>query len=252
GSASLGTSRGRLEFDHVSFCYPGTSSGVRDVSFCIEPGEFVGIVGPSGGGKSTIIDLCMRFYEPERGHILLDGQDIAAVPAHELRSAVGLVAQDLALWNAPVKENLLYALRRTMPWDEVVEVCRKVRVDDFVHRLPKGYDTVVGPRGVKLSGGERQRIALARVFLNEPVIILFDEATAALDTITEAAVVEAVAVLAATKTRIVVAHRLATVVAADRILVIDNGEVVEAGKPSDLLLRGGLYARLYATQELAR
>ncbi len=250
GSQHLGAVRGGVAFDHVSFHYPGTPSGVQDISFSIEPGEFVGIVGPSGGGKSTIIDLCLRFYEPEGDRILLDDHDIATVPAHELRAVIGLVSQDLTLWNATVKENLLYGLRRSATWEEVIAVCQKVKVDEFVCRLPQRYDTVVGPRGVKLSGGERQRIALARVFLNDPAVILLDEATAALDTIAEAAVVEAVASLAAAKTRVVVAHRLATVVGADRLLVIDHGAVVEAGAPAALLRHNGLYARLYETQRL--
>lgn len=242
--------RGNVEFRDVSFTYPDSSSGISHVSLRVEPGEFIGIVGPSGGGKSTIIDLCMRFYTPESGQVLLDGADIAELAGHNLRNHVGLVSQDVLLWNATIKENILYGLDGCVAWNDVLTLCKTTRVHEFVSHLPAGYDTIVGERGVKLSGGEKQRIALTRVVLRNPKVLLLDEATAAQDALTEAAIMEAVLATALNKTIIAVAHRLSTVQSADRIVVIEHGRIVELGRPAALYDQQGLYTRLYDAQRL--
>ncbi len=251
GLHDLGEVAGRIEFADVSFSYGEGTQTLQHISFASSPGQVLGIVGPSGSGKSTLIQLCMRFFDVSEGKILFDGRDITEIAPHTLRQHIGLVSQDIQLWNATIRENLLYGIEREVPWEQVVEICEKTCVHAFVQHLPHGYETVVGSRGVKLSGGEKQRIALARVLLRDPTIILLDEATSALDSLTEAAVTETLLHLCATKNRILVAHRLSTVQGADHIIVIKDGKIVEEGEPSALChQKDGLYAALYATQQL--
>jgi ABC-type multidrug transport system fused ATPase/permease subunit len=214
------------------------------------PGKVLGIVGPSGGGKSTLMNLCMRFYPLTSGKILLDGQNIAEIAPHALRQQIGVVSQDIQLWNATIRENLLYGVQHEVAWEQVLDICQKTCVHEFVQKLPQGYETVVGSSGVKLSGGEKQRIALARVLLRDPKILLLDEATSALDSITEAAITDTLLQLCRQKNRILIAHRLATVQSADHIVVIEEGKVIEEGSPGILSHQDGLYATLYQTQKL--
>ncbi|GCE32123.1 putative ABC transporter ATP-binding protein [Dictyobacter alpinus] len=246
----LGEVTGALEFDNVAFSYTGSEEHLQHISFASTPGQATGIVGPSGSGKSTLMNLCMRFYEPTRGRILLDGQDIKKIAPHALRQQIGVVSQDIQLWNTTIRENLLYGLRQDVPWEHVLDVCQKTCVHQFVQKLPDGYDTVVGPRGAKLSGGEKQRIALARLLLRDTKILLLDEATSALDSLTEAAITQTLLQIGGMKNRILVAHRLATVQNADRILVIKDGEIVEEGSPQELYQQNGLYTALYHSQRL--
>lgn len=246
----LGEVAGQLEFANVSFSYTDRADNIQHITFTSTPGQVTGIVGPSGSGKSTLINLCMRFYEPTTGKILLDGQDITEIAPHALRQQIGLVSQDIPLWNTSIRENLLYGLQHEIPWEHVLEICEKTYVHAFVQPLPEGYETVVGSRGVKLSGGEKQRIALARVLLRDPKILLLDEATSALDALTEAAITNTLVQMFEKKNRILVAHRLATVQGADHIIVLKEGQIIEDGSPKALYHQNGLYKILYDTQKL--
>jgi ABC-type multidrug transport system fused ATPase/permease subunit len=250
GIHDLGEVHGQLEFADVSFSYNGSVKNIQHVSLKSTPGEMLGIVGPTGSGKSTLMNLCLGFYPVTEGKILLDGHNIAEIAPHVLRQQIGVVSQDVQLWNTTIRENLLYGLRREVPWDQVLQICEKTSVHAFVQLLPNGYETIVGSRGVKLSGGEKQRIALARVLLRDPKILLLDEATSALDSLTEAAITNTLLQMFATKNRILVAHRLATVQSADQIIVLENGKIVEVGAPHILCQQNGLYADLYRTQKL--
>jgi ABC-type multidrug transport system fused ATPase/permease subunit len=251
GLQDLGDVRGQLEFVDVSFSYNGSVSNVEHVSVKSSPGEMLGIVGPTGSGKSTLINLCLRFYAPTGGKILFDGHNIAEIAPHVLRQHIGVVSQDVHLWNTTIRENLLYGLQNEVPWEHVLQICKKTSVDAFVRHLPEGYETVVDSRGVKLSGGEKQRIALARVLLRDPKMLLLDEATSALDAQTEAAITQTLLEMCAMKNRIVVAHRLATVQSANHIIVIKEGRIAEEGSPAALYQHNGLYTVLYRTQQLA-
>jgi ABC-type multidrug transport system fused ATPase/permease subunit len=240
---------GQIEFRDVSFSY-NQAGTLQQISFQSAPGQVTGIVGPTGSGKSTLINLCLRFYPVTTGQILLDGQDIARIAPLALRRQIGLVSQDTQLWNTTIRENLLYGLQQEVAWERVIEVCQQTCVHDFVQSLPDEYETVVGSRGVKLSGGEKQRIALARALLRNPKILLLDEATSALDSLTEAAISRTLLQFLQETNRIVVAHRLATVQSADQIIVIEKGKIVEAGTPQNLCQQHGLYAELCRTQQL--
>ena len=231
GLHDIGDVQGRLEFADVSFSYAVSGDTIQHISFESLPGKMVGIVGPTGSGKSTLMNLCMRFYEVTHGKIFLDGHDITDIAPHILRQQIGLVSQDIQLWNASIRENLLYGLRHEMPWEQVQKVCEKTHVHAFVQHLPEGYETIVGPRGVKLSGGEKQRIALARALLRDPKILLLDEATSALDSLTEAEITATLLQLYEEKNRMLVAHRLSTVQSADQVIVISGGKIVEMGAP---------------------
>jgi ABC-type multidrug transport system fused ATPase/permease subunit len=250
GQQELREGSGGLECSQVSFSYKQGMENIQALSFQSAPGQVLGIVGPTGSGKSTLINLCMRFYPVTEGQILLNGQNIAEISPHALRQQIGMVSQDIQLWNATIRENLLYGLQREVAWEHVLSICEKTYVHAFVQHLPDGYKTIVGPRGVKLSGGEKQRIALARALLRDPKILLLDEATSALDSITEAAITATLHEMCEQKNRIVVAHRLATVQEASEIIVISDGKMVEKGSPKSLLQQNGLYATLYHTQKL--
>lgn len=236
-----------LTFHNVSFDYGRGDFGARDLTFRVEPGEFVGIVGPSGGGKSTVIDLIMAFYTPQSGTISIDGIDLRELSLASLRNQIGLVSQDLFLWNDSISRNINYP----GPTDDTgrsKQAARDAQIDEFITGLPNGYETIVGERGMTLSGGERQRMAIARALLNRPRLLLLDEATSALDALTEQDVRTAFDKARARRTAIVVAHRLTTILNADRILVIDQGRIVEMGSRTELLARRGLFSDLYHAQ----
>lgn len=237
-----------VQFDQVSFRYTDDRvEPIRNVSLDVRPGEFVGIVGPTGSGKTTLADLVLRHYNADAGGIRIAGHDIRSLLFSDLRRDVGIVPQDAVLLNASIRDNLQVA-KPDATEAELLAATRGADLHDFVSSLPDGYDTVVGDRGVRLSGGQRQRVAIARVFLQDPPILLLDEATASLDAITEERIQAALAGVRASRTVIAIAHRLATLREADRIVVIDDGRVVEVGSPQQLLERGGLYWQLHTTQ----
>jgi ATP-binding cassette subfamily B protein len=237
---------GRIDFEQVGFKYKGQSEPLYDgFSLTIDAGEKVALVGPTGGGKSTFVKLIQRLYDLDAGRILIDGVDIASVTQASLRSAIAVVPQDPALFHRTIAENIAYA-RPGISQEAVIEAARRAMAHDFIRRLPRGYDTLVGERGVKLSGGERQRVAIARAFLADAPILILDEATSSLDVETEKEVAAATDALMGGRTTIVIAHRLSTIRSADRILVFQNGRVVEQGLHAELLGRSGAYARLSA------
>jgi subfamily B ATP-binding cassette protein MsbA len=236
-----------IVYERVTFSYNGTDPVLNDISFEVKRGEVVAIIGPSGAGKSTLLDLLPRFYDPQRGRIMIDGVDIRTVSLKSLRRLMGIVTQETYLFNDTVRNNIAYGLNGISSAG-VEEAARMANAHQFIMELPNGYDTVVGNRGVMLSGGQRQRIAIARALLKNPPILIFDEATSALDTESEMLVQQAIDRLMSNRTTLVVAHRLSTIQHADRILVIDKGRIVECGKHEELLEKNGLYRRLYDMQ----
>ena len=240
---------GEISFDQVSFGYESHDHSLyRDFSLTIRPGERVALVGPTGSGKSTFVKLLQRLYDVQGGRVLIDGQDIAHVRQRDLRQAIAVVPQDPALFHRTIAENIGYARPDATP-DEVALAAKRARAHDFIASLPRGYDTLVGERGVKLSGGERQRVAIARAFLADAPILVLDEATSSLDVETELLVQAATEELMAGRTTIVIAHRLSTIRGADRILVFEGGRIVEEGRHADLVAKGGVYARLHAVTQ---
>ena len=237
-----------IEFDHVTFDYGRGDSVVRDVSFSVRPGEFFGIVGESGGGKTTILDLLMGFYAPQSGRILVNGVDIQELSLESLRGHIGLVPQDIFLWNNSIYENITYP--DAIGAEAVAEAAEGTNLHAFIKALPEKYETVVGERGLALSGGERQRLAICRAILKQPALLLLDEATSELDALTEEKVQEAFNHAKSGRTTIAVAHRLATVMNADRILVLDGGRVAELGTPEELIAKRQLFYNLYEAQKL--
>jgi subfamily B ATP-binding cassette protein MsbA len=244
----LGTVRGAVALDDVHFRYAADLPDVlHGVSLQAAPGEVVALVGRSGAGKTTIASLLPRFWDVTAGRVTLDGHDVRAISLAELRAAIGVVPQEPALFSGTVRDNIAYA-RPDASLDEVIAAARAAHAHEFVERLPNGYDTPVGERGVKLSGGQRQRVAIARVFLKNPAIVILDEATSSLDSESERLVEDALEELLQGRTTIIIAHRLSTVRRADRVVVLDLGRVVEAGSHAELLAREGLYAKLYQGQ----
>lgn len=239
---------GKIEFDRVSFAYE-EEEVLNQISLTIQPGETVALVGMSGGGKSTIISLIPRFYDVTSGAIRVDGHDIRDVRVKSLRDQIGMVLQDSILFSDSVKSNILMG-KPDASDEEVIAAAEAANAHDFIELLPEGYDTKVGERGVKLSGGQKQRIAIARVFLKNPALLILDEATSALDLESEALIQESLDRLARERTTVIVAHRLSTITHADRIYVIDHGELKEAGTHQQLMEQNGLYAGLFNRQEL--
>ncbi|WP_374545603.1 ABC transporter ATP-binding protein/permease, partial [Rhodoblastus sp.] len=243
----LAVTAGALRFENVHFAYDPARKILRGVDFEVPAGRTLAIVGASGAGKSTISRLIFRFFDPQQGRILIDGQDIAKVSLHSLRGALGMVPQDNVLFNDSIRYNLLYG-RPDATEAEMREAARLAQIDSFIANAPGGYDAQVGERGLKLSGGEKQRVAIARTLLKAPPILVLDEATSALDTFTEREIQGALDEASRGRTTIVIAHRLSTVVNADEILVLDQGRVVERGAHDDLLARDGAYAALWRRQ----
>ena len=239
--------KGEIVFDHVNFSYDGERQILKDISFTLHSGDCVAIVGPSGSGKSTIVNLIPRLWDVSGGNVSFDGRDVRDWTLHSLRSEVGVVTQETYLFNGTIRDNLLYA-RPEATEEEMIEACRQANIYDFIEKQPEGLDTMVGNRGLKLSGGEKQRISIARALLKDPALLIFDEATSALDSISEAAIQAAINPLIEERTSILIAHRLSTILAADEILVVRDGEIVERGKHKDLVHAGGTYQELYETQ----
>jgi ATP-binding cassette subfamily B protein len=238
---------GRVEFKDVSFHYLDGHPVLKDVSFIVEPGQTVALVGPSGAGKTTITYLVPRFYDPIFGSVLLDDHDVSKITLSSLREQIGMVTQDTFVYHESVRQNLLYA-RPDAVDEELEQACRDAQLYDTIMNMPWGFDTIVGERGYRLSGGERQRLAIARVILENSRIIVLDEATSSLDSVSERLIQRALEPLLQERTALVIAHRLSTILKADQILVIDGGRIVERGKHNDLLTRGSLYSQLYEAQ----
>jgi ATP-binding cassette subfamily B multidrug efflux pump len=252
GALPLQVTRGEVTFDHVKFNYGGRRAVIDDLTLHIRPGEKIGLVGRSGAGKSTIVNLLLRFYDVERGAIRIDGQDIATVTQDSLRAQVGMVTQDTSLLHRSVRDNIVYG-RPDATEEQMIAAAKRAEAHEFILGLAdakgrRGYDAHVGERGVKLSGGQRQRIAIARVMLKDAPILLLDEATSALDSEVEAAIQQSLYRLMEGKTVVAIAHRLSTIAAMDRLIVMDKGRIVEEGDHRSLLARGGLYARLWEHQ----
>ncbi|MFG2531490.1 ABC transporter ATP-binding protein [Streptomyces sp. NPDC048516] len=246
--ARPGRIEGRVAFEDVSFRYAEDKPLIEDLSLAVHPGQTVAIVGPTGAGKTTLVNLLMRFYEVRGGRITLDGTDIAAMSREELRAHIGMVLQDTWLFGGTIAENIAYGAPAGTPMDKIVAAARATHVDRFVRTLPDGYDTVLDDEGSNVSVGEKQLITIARAFLAEPAILVLDEATSSVDTRTEVLIQHAMAQLRTGRTSFVIAHRLSTIRDADVILVMENGAIVEQGPHDALLAANGAYARLYAAQ----
>jgi ATP-binding cassette subfamily B protein len=242
--------RGRVEFCDVSFSYDPDRPLIESLSLLAEPGQTVAIVGPTGAGKTTLVNLIMRFYELNSGMITLDGRDISSVPRSELRSNIGMVLQDTWLFGGTIRDNIKYGNPDATD-EQVLEAARATYVDRFVHSLPDGYDTMINEEGDSISAGEKQLLTIARAFLSDPAILILDEATSSVDTRTEVLIQEAMNALRKNRTSFVIAHRLSTIRGADIILVMEHGSIVEQGSHSELLARDGAYARLYNSQFVA-
>jgi ATP-binding cassette subfamily B protein len=239
--------RGEIRYECVSFGYTPDRSVLRDFDLAIHPGETVAFVGSSGAGKTTICSLLPRFYEVSAGRITIDGRDVRDMTLASLRRSIGIVQQDVFLFAGTIRENIAYG-RLSASEAEIAEAARRARLAEMIEQLPDGMDTVVGERGVKLSGGQKQRLAIARIFLKNPPILILDEATSALDAETERAIQESLVELSAGRTTLIIAHRLGTIRRADRIVVVDEHGVAEQGRHEELLGANGVYNRLYEAQ----
>ena len=246
----LKTQGGEIVFENVSFHYDADRGILDNISFRVPAGKTLAIVGPSGAGKSTISRILFRFYDISAGRVLIDGQDIRDVTQSSLRATVGMVPQDTVLFNDTIRYNIRYG-RPDATDAEVESAAAQAQISDFIARLPKGYDSAVGERGLKLSGGEKQRVAIARTILKNPSILILDEATSALDTHTEREIQSALKRISEDRTTVIIAHRLSTVVDADEIIVLDHGHIAERGRHDDLLARNGRYAAMWNRQREA-
>jgi ATP-binding cassette subfamily B protein len=250
GAERLNVTNGEIRFDNVIFAYEPDRIILKGISFRVPPGKTVAVVGPTGAGKSTISRILYRFYDIQSGRVTIDGQDIRDVKQDSLRAAIGIVPQDTVLFNDTIRYNIAYG-RIGAGEDEILEAARLAQIDPIIRELPAGYDSMVGERGLKLSGGEKQRVAIARTLLKNPPILLLDEATSALDTHTEREIQSALKLVSANRTTLVIAHRLSTIVDADEILVLDKGRIVERGRHTELVARGGAYAAMWNRQKQA-
>lgn len=244
GAVDAGVLKGEIEFRDVSYGYEEDKDVLHGINLKLEQGRTVALVGPSGGGKTTVCHLIPRFYDVEKGDILIDGKPISSYTRESLRRNIGIVQQDVYLFNSTIRDNILYG-RPDATDEEVIEAARKADIHDYIMTLENGYDTVVGERGVRLSGGQKQRLSIARIFLKNPPILILDEATSALDNTTEILIQEAFNELCRGRTTLIVAHRLSTVQGADEIAVVSGGVISERGTHSELLEKGGIYASLY-------
>lgn len=244
---ALTVKKGEVELRHVAFAHDGRSAGLQDVSFTAKAGRKLAIVGPSGAGKSTLLKLVFRFFDTESGEVLFDGQDVRTLTQKSLREALGLVPQDVVLFNASIRDNVIYG-RPDATQEQLEHAARQAQLLEFIEALPDGWDTKVGERGLKLSGGEKQRVGIARAILKDPPVLILDEATSALDSATEAEVQKALVAASKGRTTIVVAHRLSTIADSDEIIVLEAGKVAEYGNHDALLSQGGLYAAMWERQ----
>jgi ATP-binding cassette subfamily B protein len=247
GAIEVDCLRGDIRYENVTFGYEGASKVLQGIHLSIRAGETVAFVGPSGAGKTTLCSLLPRFYEIENGSISIDGYDIRSLKLESLRKSIGIVQQDVFLFAGTIRENIAYG-RLGAHDSDIMEAARRARLEEFIASLPNGLDTVVGERGVKLSGGQKQRLAIARMFLKNPPILILDEATSALDTETEAAIQQSLAELSEGRTTLVIAHRLATIKNADRIVVVTESGITEQGRHDELVVSGGIYSRLHEAQ----
>ena len=239
--------RGEIGIEHVSFSYPEKSEVLQDVSFRVAAGETIAVVGPSGGGKTTLCQLIPRFYDVEAGAITVDGTDVRKLTQASLRKKIGVVQQDVFLFADTVLENIRYG-KPGATMEEVIDAAKRAEIYDDILAMPQGFDTYVGERGTRLSGGQKQRVAIARIFLKNPPILILDEATSALDSVTESKIQRAFDELAKGRTTLIIAHRLSTIRSASRIMVISDGKLIETGSHEQLMEKGGVYAELYRTQ----
>jgi ATP-binding cassette, subfamily B, multidrug efflux pump len=236
-----------VAFEDVSFSYDPDKPLITDLSLVAEPGQTIAIVGPTGAGKTTLVNLIMRFYELDAGRITIDGRDIATMRRRDLRENIGMVLQDTWLFGGTIRDNIAYGNPKASD-EQILEAAKATYVDRFVHSLPEGYETVLADEGATLSAGEKQLLTIARAFLADPAILILDEATSSVDTRTEVLIQKAMAALRSQRTSFVIAHRLSTIRDADVILVVENGQIVEQGDHEDLLAAGGAYANLYNAQ----
>ncbi|MHB9143083.1 MAG: ABC transporter ATP-binding protein [Paludibacter sp.] len=239
----LGTVEGSIRFSDVGFSYNSKSETLKDINIDIKPGELVAFVGPSGAGKTTITYLLPRLYDINSGSITIDGHDIRDVTLESLRKQIGIVTQDTYLFNTTIRNNLLFS-KMDASEDEIILACKTANIHDFIMSLPDRYETIVGERGIKLSGGEKQRLSIARALLKDPRIVILDEATSSLDSVSESLIQEAIKPLLKGRTSLVIAHRLSTIMAADCIYVVENGQIAEKGTHEELLSFCGLYKEL--------
>jgi subfamily B ATP-binding cassette protein MsbA len=238
-----------IDFRHLSFSYIKGKEVLRDVTLKIDKGKFLALVGPSGGGKTTLINLILRFYDCPPNSILIDGNDIRSFTLKSLRSRIAVVSQDAWLFNDTIRNNIVYGLKKDIPAEQVARAAKNARLLDFINSLPEGFDTYIGDRGVKLSGGEKQRLSIARALLKGADILILDEATSSLDTKTERLIQESINEMIEHKTVIAIAHRLSTIQHADRIIVIDNGRTLEEGTLNELLAGKGLFYEYWKDQK---
>jgi ATP-binding cassette, subfamily B, bacterial len=245
-AVDISSAKGAIEFYSVNFGYAESRIILRDVNVSIAPNQIVGLVGGTGTGKSTLLSLVPRFYDPTMGSVMVDGRDVREITKKSLRAQIAIVLQDTLLFSTTVRENIAYG-RPDATQEEIIEAAQRAQADEFIRQMPQAYDSLVGERGGHLSVGQRQRIGIARAFLKNAPILLLDEPTSALDPATEAAIMETIKELMRGRTTLIATHRLATIHNLDQIIVLDHGRIIEQGLGSELLTRGGVYAKLYAS-----